>query len=84
VAVAGAEGGLPFVAGLDAEEVVSAAEVDLGEGLGASEAIEGFRNEREGVAVFYGDAVEASVVDTEVEGSVLFFDEQDRGATGRL
>jgi hypothetical protein len=84
VAVAGAEGGLPLVACLDAEEVVGTPKVDLGEDLGASKAIEGFRDEREGVAIFYGDAVEASVVNAEAEGAVLFLHEQDRGATGRL
>jgi hypothetical protein len=75
VTVAGAEGCLPLVAGLDAEEIIGAAEVDLGEDFGASEAVEGFRNEREGVAIFYSDAIEAPVVDAEAEGAVLFLDE---------
>jgi hypothetical protein len=75
VTVAGAEGCLPLVAGLDAEEIIGAAEVDLGEDFGASEAVEGFRNEGEGVAIFYSDAIEAPVVDAEAEGAVLFLDE---------
>jgi len=42
VAISGAEGGLPFIARLDAKEVVGATKVDLGEDFGTSEAIEGF------------------------------------------
>ena len=42
VTVAGVKGGLPLVAGLDAEEVVGATEVDLGEDFGASETVESF------------------------------------------
>jgi hypothetical protein len=67
VAISGAEGGLPFIAGLDAKEVVGATKVDLGEDFSTSEAIEGFRDEGKGVSIFYGNAIEASIVDAKAE-----------------
>ena len=83
VAVAAAEGGLPFVSRGDPNEVVRAAEIEFGEEPSLGEAIEGFRDEWERVAVLEGKFVESSVVDAQPEGAVLLLDEQDGSASGR-
>ena len=87
VTVTCAEGRLPFVALFDADKVVSAPKVELGEDFGAAKSIERFADERQSRAVLDRDLVEAAVVDTKAKGAVLLFDEQDGGAgrgSGRL
>ena len=84
VTVAGAEGGLGNVVGVDADLVVAGAEVNLGEVLGTLKAVEEFVDARQRVAVLDGDVVERAVVDAHARGAVLLLDEQDRSAEGRL
>jgi hypothetical protein len=48
VAVTGTEGGLPFVAGLDPDEIVSTAKVEFFKNLGLAKAIKSFRNKGQG------------------------------------
>ena len=83
VAVAASEGGLPFVSRGDPNEVVRAAEIGFGEEPSLGEAIEGFRDEWERVAVLEGKFVESPVVDAQPEGAVLLLDKQDGSASGR-
>jgi len=75
VTIACPEGCFPFIARFDTEKVVGTTEVEFGEDFGATETVEGFRDERKGIAVLDGDAVEATVVDTETERTILLFDE---------
>ena len=84
VTVAGAEGGLGNIAGVDANLMVAGAEVNLGEILGTLKAVEEFVDARQRVAVLDGDVVECAIVDAHASGSVLLLDEQDRSAEGRL
>lgn len=77
VAVASAKRRLPFVAVCDANLGVSDAEIDLGEVFRARESIEGFANERKGIAILDRDAVEGAIVDAESKGAVFLLDEED-------
>ena len=53
-------------------KVMSVAEVDLGVDTSLVRSIEEVRNERKGIAVFFGNAVQSSEVDTEAERTILF------------
>src|SRR6478752_8408428 len=82
VAIARTKGRFPFVAVRDPHKVVAAAEINLGEHLGRPEAVDGFADQRERVAVLDGDLVESAVVDTEAEAAVALLDKQDGCTSG--
>ena len=82
VPIASTEGGLGDVLGVNANLVVTMAQVNLGENCGAVEAVEEFVHSREGVPILNGDVVKATVVDAKAEGPIPLADEQDGGAIG--
>lgn len=83
VAVAAAKGGFPFVSGSDSNEVVRAAQIELGKESSFGKSVEGFGDEREWVTVLESELVEAPIVDAETKGSVLLLDEKDGSSSGR-
>ena len=66
---------------LDADSVITGAEVHLGEVPSVMEAIQEVVDVRDGVAVLNGDHVEGAVVHTKAEDSILLFHKEDTGGT---
>ena len=64
-AVAGVECSLPFVIFLDADIVISSAEVDLQINLHLMKLVKHIIDECDWVMVLHGDLIEALVIDTE-------------------
>ena len=58
------EGCLPLVSFSYTDPIVGVSEVDLREYCRASEAIQKLVDERQGVSIFDGDGIQATVVDT--------------------
>lgn len=83
MAILAVESGLPFVSGLDPDDVVGAPQVDLRHNLRTRQLTEDVRDDRQWVRLPLGYVVEASVVDTQSKGAILLLDEQDRSAHGR-
>ena len=75
--IVSAESSLPFIAFSNMNEVISVAEVDLGVDTSLARSIEEVRNERKGIAVFLGNAVQSSEVDTEAERTILFANKEN-------
>ena len=65
VPVPGLEGRLPFVAFLNAYQVLRRADVQLGVHLRPDEAVEGLTDKRQGVTILNRNPVKAPVVDAE-------------------
>ncbi|KAG6876539.1 hypothetical protein C0993_002376 [Termitomyces sp. T159_Od127] len=65
-AVAGLEGGFPFMLQGYADIVVAKAEVNFSIDFGTAKAVNKVTNEGEGILVLFGDFVEAQVVDSKV------------------
>ena len=70
--IAGPEGCLPFVTFSDTDKVIGMAEIDLGVDAGFAGSIQEIGDERKGISVLLGDAVETSEVNTEMERAILF------------
>ena len=78
----GDEGGLPLVAFLDSDIVVSPSYIKLGEDLGIFKFVDEVRDQGEGVCISNCVAVEISVVLARSEASILFFDTEERRGLG--
>ena len=65
--ITGSKGSFPLITGGNMDEVVCAAEVDLGVDLGGAEAIEEIGDERERISIFLGDLVKTVPVDAKLE-----------------
>jgi hypothetical protein len=74
-AIASAESGLPLFSVGYADIVVSVAEIDLGEVLGAADAIEKVIYTREWIAILGSDVVKGAVVHTKAEAAVFLLSE---------
>lgn len=82
--VSGSEGGLPFIAFSDADEVVGTSEVYLGKNLGCAELFKEWSNERNRIAILLGDSVELPIINAESKfGSVLLSGKEDWSSDGR-
>ena len=57
--------------------MISVVEVDLGVDTSLARSIEEVRNEQKGIAVFLGNVVQSSEVDTEAERTILFANKED-------
>ena len=68
------EGSFPLVTGSNANKVVSAMEVDLGEDTRILEAVQEVWNEWERVSVFPCNCVQATPIYTEAQGTVFLLD----------
>ena len=73
-AILSSEGSLPLVTGSDADKVVSATEVDLGEDMRLAEAVQKVWNEQEWVSVFPCNHIQAAPIYAEVQGPIFFLD----------
>jgi hypothetical protein len=73
------EGGLPLIALLDADIIVSPSYIELGEVSRTLESIDEIINEGEGVSVFSCDGIECSIVLDKAELTILLLDEKDWG-----
>ena len=73
----GNESGLPLVAFLDADVVVSPSYVKLGKDLGVFEFVDEVRDQREGVRVSDGVFIEVTIVLAGSESAVLFLDKEE-------
>jgi hypothetical protein len=80
-AVAGPEGGFPFITRSDPDIEVAYPEVDFGVNTTFSSTVEEIGDEGERVAVFLGNFVEPTIVDAKAESAVFFPDEDDRSTT---
>ena len=79
-AVAGLEGGLVYVIGVDAALMVAGPEVKGGEELSAMQVVEKLIHAGKGVTVLDSLGIEGAVVDAHAEGAVGFAGKEDRGA----
>ena len=61
--ITGAEGGFVFVSGCDTKPVECVADIDLGEELGAFDAIEEFRNQGQRIPILDGHPIESAIID---------------------
>ena len=80
----GDEGGLPLVAFLYLDIVISPSYIKLGEDLGVFKFVDEVRNQGEGVCISDSMVVEVSVILARSEASILFLDEEERGSLGGL
>lgn len=78
----GPEGGLPLVAGSNADVGKGGLEVDLGEDCAALDVVEEVVHDRKMVSVLFGDDVESPVIEAEAKITGLL-DEEDGGSGGR-
>ena len=70
--------GLPFITISNSDEVVCVSEVNGGVDAGFASSGEEIRNERQRVAVFLGDLVQTTIVNTESEAAIFFLYKEDR------
>jgi hypothetical protein len=70
-AIAGPEGGLPFVAFTDSHQMIGMAEINLGVDPCLFGTLEEVGDARKRVAVFLGEFVETAEVNAEMESTVL-------------
>ena len=66
-AIAGAEGGVPFITFTDSNKVVDVLQVDFGIHRGLSWAVEEVGDTQKQISVFFGDLVECLKVGAEME-----------------
>ena len=78
----GDESGLPLVAFLDTDVVVSPSYIELGKDLGVLEFVDEVRDQREGVCVSDGVFIEVTIVLAGSESAVLFLDKEEGGCLG--
>jgi hypothetical protein len=69
--IAGLKGSLLFISFLDLDLIVSIKKVDFTEDLGAIKLIEKFTNQWNRVAILYCDGIETSIINTELQGTIL-------------
>ena len=69
--VAGPKGGFPFIAFHNADQIISVTDINGGIEVGFACSGQEIRNEGKWITVLFGDPVETSEVNTEVEGSIL-------------
>ena len=82
--ISSSKGCFPFVPRGNADIVVARSKVEFGKNLGLLEAIEEIVDQRKGVSVLSGDAVQAPIIHTEAEGAVFLFGEKDGSASGGI
>ena len=80
----GPEGSFPFVSSSDANEIKGVLKVYLGINFGITRSIKEVCEKWKGVPVLLCDFVQSVKVDTELEGSILFGSEEDRGTMRRV
>ncbi len=73
--VSGTESHLPFISFGNVDQIVCTPEIDFGEDVSCTQAVEKVRNQWEGVLILACDAIEATIVDCKVQRAVLLFDE---------
>ena len=73
-AIAGPEGSLPFVSSGDPDKVVGVTEINLGVDTSFTGRVEKVGNEREWIAILFGDPIQTSEIDAEAERPILLFD----------
>ena len=78
--VVSADGGLPLVTFSDADKVVCMVEINPGVNVCFGRCIQEVRDGQEWVMIFLSDFVESAEVNAEIESSILFVDEKDRGS----
>jgi hypothetical protein len=71
------EFGLPLIALLDVDIIVSPLYIELGEVSHTLESIDEIVDEGEGVLIFLHDSIECLIVLDEVELTILLLDEED-------
>ena len=69
--IAGAECGLPFVTFCNADKIIGIAEIYSCVEVGLARSCQEVRDERQWIAVFLGNLVQASEVNAKAEGSVF-------------
>lgn len=80
--VTSSEGGFPLITFGDPNEMISVSQVDLGINACFARDIEEVRNERKRISIFLRNVVEATIIHTKTEVTILLFDEKD-GSTVR-
>ena len=78
--VVSAEGGFPLVTFSDTDEVVCMVEINPSVNMCFGRCIQEVRDEQKWVMILLSDFVESAEVNAEVESSILFVDEKDRGS----
>ena len=78
------EGGFPFIAFCNPDEVISTSEVEFCETLGHPEMIQEVWDEREGVLILPSNFVQSSVVNAESEQAIFFLYEENSSSGGRF
>src|SRR5258708_21537961 len=73
----GLKSGLPFVAFLNSDVVVSPSDVELTKDICILQFVRYVRNEGEGILVFDGEVVELAVVLNRAQLAVFLFDEEE-------
>ncbi len=76
----GHEGCFPFIPLTYPDEVVGAAEVQLGEDGGTTEMFQGCWDERKGITELHSDVIQCSVIYTWPLAPVVFGDEKESGS----
>ena len=82
--VTGPKGSLPLIAFLNANTIAGILDINLAEDLGSSETNKNLRNEMERVSILHRNLIKATLVYTEAEGSVCFWNKEDRSPAGLL
>ena len=77
------ECGLPFITIGNSDEVVCVLEFNGGVDVGFASGGKEIGNERQRVAVFLGDLVQTTVINTESEAAIFFLYEEDRRSMWR-
>ena len=80
----GPEGYFPLISGLNADVVQTPTNVQLGEVSGSTELRYEFRDQWEGVLILDRHGIKCSVVLNQLEGAVLFLDEEYQDCHGRF
>ena len=78
VAVAHPEGHLPLITLLDLDQVVHQPDVKLSVHFHADQPVKRLVDQGQRVAVLLGEVVELSIVDTQLQGAILFLHKEDR------
>ena len=80
----GNESGLPLVAFLDVDIVISPLNIKLGKDFGVFEFVNEVGDQREGICISDGVFIEVAIVLAGSESTVLFLDKEERRCLGGL
>jgi hypothetical protein len=72
MAIAGSKGSFPLISFLNLDLVISIKEIKFAENLGIIKPVKKLTNQRNRIAILYCDGIKTSVINTKLQGTILF------------